>query len=143
VRKLFESKIYMKSKQGENDFSMFINEQPSGGFKWEFLDFNPESEDYSSLYVHNFSLVDIEEVNKELAEKNKQLELSQKREAILKKEMQSLASCGTKHDLNPTGVLKACGCFDSFLGDNWQSYIKSQDLFVRQFAIQALKEVED
>jgi hypothetical protein len=72
-----------------------------------------------------------------------QLELSQKREAILKKEMQSLASCGAKHDLNPTGVIKACGCFDSFLGDNWQYYIKSQDLFVRQFATQALKEVEE
>lgn len=65
--KYFEAKIWMKSKQGENDFSMFINEQPEGGFKWQFLDYEPEDkENYSPLIVHNFTLSDIVDIQKEL-----------------------------------------------------------------------------
>jgi len=71
----FEAKIWMKSKQGENDYSMFINEQPEGGFKWSFLDFDPEDEvNYKSLIVHNFTLADIEEIEKVITHLKKEIE---------------------------------------------------------------------
>ena len=71
----FEAKIWMKSKQGENDYSMFINEQPEGGFKWSFLDFDPEDEvNYKSLIVHNFTLADIEEIEKAITHLKKEIE---------------------------------------------------------------------
>ena len=49
---------------------------------------------------------------------------------------------GTRHDLNPTGQFKECGCFDSITGDGWQGYIRSQDRSVRERARQALAQVE-
>ena len=67
--KYFEAKIWMKSKQGENDYSMFINEQPEGGFKWEFLDFEPiDKENYSPLIVHNFTIADLESIQTKLSD---------------------------------------------------------------------------
>ena len=43
---------YMKSVPGEDDFSMFVNEYPDGGFEWKFLDFKPEdSENYRPIYI--------------------------------------------------------------------------------------------
>lgn len=45
---------------------------------------------------------------------------------------------GTRHDLNPTGKFMSCGCFNSFSGDHWQSYIRSQDRYVREKAEQFL-----
>ncbi len=45
----------MKSKKGENDYCMFINENypdGEGGFKWEILDFKPEdAENYRQILV--------------------------------------------------------------------------------------------
>lgn len=50
---------------------------------------------------------------------------------------------GTRHDINPTGMFKSCGCFDSCSGDNWQGYIRSQDESVRERARKILKELEE
>ena len=48
----FEAIGYMKAVVGENDFYMFINEQPQGGFKWTFLDFKPEDDyNYRPIYI--------------------------------------------------------------------------------------------
>lgn len=48
----FEAIGYMKAVVGENDFYMFINEQPYGGFKWTFLDFKPEDDhNYRPIYI--------------------------------------------------------------------------------------------
>jgi hypothetical protein len=42
----------MKAVVGENDFYMFVNEQPKGGFKWEFLDYKPEDDhNYRPIYI--------------------------------------------------------------------------------------------
>ena len=35
-------KGWMKSAPGEDDYTMFVNEQPDGGFKWEFIDYTPD-----------------------------------------------------------------------------------------------------
>ena len=43
---------WMKSKDGEDDYWMWVNEQPNGGFKWTFLDFEPkDKENYKKIYV--------------------------------------------------------------------------------------------
>ena len=43
---------WMKSKLHKDDFGMWLNEQPSGGFKWEFLDFEPEDkENYRKIFI--------------------------------------------------------------------------------------------
>ena len=55
--------------------------------------------------------------------------------------LKDFAEHGTRHDANPTGMMKPCGCFDSFKGDHWQSYIKSQDESVRERAKTAIKEI--
>ena len=39
--------------------------------------------------------------------------------------IKDFADHGTRHDTNPTGQFRDCGCFDSFAGDNWQNYIYS------------------
>ena len=49
---------------------------------------------------------------------------------------------GTRHDTTPTGMFKPCGCFDSFDGDNWQSYIRSQDHSVKEMADHYLNTIE-
>lgn len=48
----FEAIGYMRAVVGENDFYMFINEQPQGGFKWTFLDHKPEDDhNYRPIYI--------------------------------------------------------------------------------------------
>lgn len=44
---------YMKSKPGEDDYCMFVNEiRSGGGFEWKFLDFEPEDiENYRRIYI--------------------------------------------------------------------------------------------
>ena len=50
---------------------------------------------------------------------------------------------GTRHDKNPTGQFMECGCFNSFAGDHWQSYIRTQDDYVRETARQYFTETKD
>lgn len=50
---------------------------------------------------------------------------------------------GTRHDTNPTGQFRECGCFDSFKGDHWQNYIRSQDKSVRDRAKVTLEEINN
>jgi len=76
----FEAKVWMKSKMGEDDMGMFINEQPEGGFKWDFLDFDPGSDDYSYLFIHNFSIDDARTIGKEI--ENLQLQNKIMREVL-------------------------------------------------------------
>jgi hypothetical protein len=36
----------------KNDFCMFVNEQPDGGFKWDFIDYEPaDKENYRKVIV--------------------------------------------------------------------------------------------
>jgi len=43
---------WMKSKPGQDQFGMWINEQPNGGFKWSFLDYRPDNEnEYIKIYI--------------------------------------------------------------------------------------------
>jgi hypothetical protein len=55
----FECIGYMKSTEGENDFSMFINENTygsTGGFEWRFLDFCPEDIlEHKRIFIHLIS----------------------------------------------------------------------------------------
>ena len=54
---------YMMSKEGNNSFSMFINENfeyGEGGFSWQFLDFKPEDvENYKPIYIYLHSVAEI------------------------------------------------------------------------------------
>lgn len=50
---------------------------------------------------------------------------------------------GTRHDINPTGQFKPCGCFDSMSGDSWQGYIRSQDKHVRSIASDYFKKYKE
>ena len=36
---------------GADDYSMFVNEQPNGGFKWEFWDFEMPAEMFKPIYI--------------------------------------------------------------------------------------------
>ena len=58
-RTMFECIGYMKAKEGENTFSMFINENSygsTGGFEWEFQDFCPDfPHEYGRIFVHTMS----------------------------------------------------------------------------------------
>jgi hypothetical protein len=62
-RQIFECVGYMKAKDGENDFSMFVNENSygsTGGFKWEFLDFCPDlPHEYGRIFIHTMSYEEI------------------------------------------------------------------------------------
>lgn len=54
---------WMKSKPGQNSYGMWINEQPNGGFRWEFLDFKPAShENYSKIFItpYDFRTISIQ-----------------------------------------------------------------------------------
>jgi hypothetical protein len=44
---------WMRSKMpGENKFGMWINEQPNGGFEWNFLDYKPKDEkNYTKIFI--------------------------------------------------------------------------------------------
>lgn len=43
---------YMRSVGGNDDYGMFVNERPEGGFEWKFLDFKPEDiENYKPIYI--------------------------------------------------------------------------------------------
>lgn len=59
-RKIFECIGYMKRKDGENDFSMFINENScgsTGGFEWKFKDYCPdEPHEYGRIFIHTMSI---------------------------------------------------------------------------------------
>ena len=70
----FVTTVWMKSKQGENEFSMFVNENfqyGHGGYAFEVLDFEPEKpEDYTKLYV---TLVNMYPYILEVDDKNKEL----------------------------------------------------------------------
>lgn len=61
---------------------------------------------------------------------------------ILMDAMKDFQEYGTRHDTNPYGMFKDCGCFDSFDEDNWQGYIKSQDRAVREKAAEILEKVK-
>lgn len=66
-KKPIEYVCYMKSKEGEDDICMFINEYPNGGFKWDFLDYKPEDiENYTPIYIYRES-----PLNAYLAEKER------------------------------------------------------------------------
>jgi hypothetical protein len=42
----------MLSEPGKNQYSMFVNEQPEGGFKWDLWDFRPDDgRRYTAVYV--------------------------------------------------------------------------------------------
>lgn len=62
-RKVFECIGYMKSKPGEDDFTVFINENSyggTGGFKWEFQDFCPDlPHEYGRIFIHTMSYDEI------------------------------------------------------------------------------------
>lgn len=69
--KLWVATCYMKSVPGNNDYSMFINEQPEGGFKWEFLDYEPDDkQNYSPVYIckenPRLKIQELQEENNEL-----------------------------------------------------------------------------
>ena len=68
--------------------------------------------------------------------KQQQKELAQLRVQLEKAEevIKDFADFGTRHDVNPTGQFKNCGCFDSINGDHWQGYIRSQDQSVKNIA---------
>lgn len=43
---------WMECKDGDNAYSMWLNEQPNGGFKWQFLDYKPsDEENYRKIYI--------------------------------------------------------------------------------------------
>lgn len=43
---------WMRSVDGSDDFGMWLNEQPNGGFAWEFLDFEPDYfNEYQKIYI--------------------------------------------------------------------------------------------
>ena len=43
---------WMRSEDGKNQFGMWINEQPNGGFEFSFLDFKPDDEmNYRKIYI--------------------------------------------------------------------------------------------
>ena len=47
---------WMRSEAGKDDYFMWLNEQPHGGFCWKFLDYRPEDkENYKKIYIsaHN------------------------------------------------------------------------------------------
>lgn len=46
-----EFKCWMRSAPGADDYSMFVNEQPNGGFKWEFWDFEMPAEMFKPIYI--------------------------------------------------------------------------------------------
>lgn len=49
---------YMKSKPGEDDLTMLINEYPDGGFKWTFLDYEPDDkENYTKIFIYGQSML--------------------------------------------------------------------------------------
>jgi len=59
----FEVIGYMKAIPGEDDFSMFINENTygsNGGYEWKFLDFCPDHpHEYQRIFVHTMSMDEI------------------------------------------------------------------------------------
>ena len=82
----FVTTVWMKSKQGENEFSMFVNENfehGHGGYAFEVLDFEPEkSEEYTKLYVTLVNMypyiLEVDNKNNELQEQlttNKRIEV--------------------------------------------------------------------
>ena len=54
---------YMKSIQGNNEYSMFVNENfkyGEGGFSWNFLDYKPDDvENYEPIYIYKHSVAEI------------------------------------------------------------------------------------
>ncbi len=44
---------WMREKlPGEGDYGMWLNEQPDGGFAWEFLDYRPDDEEnYVKIFI--------------------------------------------------------------------------------------------
>jgi len=43
---------WMRSKAPKDDYGMWLNEQPNGGFGFEFLDFKPEDEEnYTKIFI--------------------------------------------------------------------------------------------
>lgn len=73
----------------------------------------------------------------------KEIQRLQQQVKVLREALEDFRDCGTRHDINPTGMFKSCGCFQSMNGDSWQGYIKSQDEYVRDRARQALKGSEE
>ena len=59
-----------------------------------------------------------------------------------RKALEDFKENGTRHSLHPCGVFKKCGCFDSIGGDNWQSYIRSQNESVRSRADDFIKNTD-
>jgi len=72
-----------------------------------------------------------------------EIESLRRENEIMRSALEEIKNNGTRHDLNPTGRFKPCGCFDSFSGDNWQGYIRSQDEFVRELCREALLKCEE
>ena len=72
-----------------------------------------------------------------------EVEKLQEQNKIMREALCDFRDNGTKHDINPTGQFKKCGCFDSFKSDNWQSYIRSQDSSVKDRAREALAKVKE
>lgn len=56
----FECIGYMKAIPGENDFSMFVNENSygsTGGFRWEFTDYVPDlPHEHGRIFIHLMSI---------------------------------------------------------------------------------------
>lgn len=75
-----EHVCYMKSKDGENQFYMFINEYPDGGFKFEFLDYQPKDlENYTPIYIYTKSVLPALARIAELEESNRLLKIANER----------------------------------------------------------------
>lgn len=71
---LFQTRIWFKSVPGNNDFSMFVNQAPIGGFEYKILDFEPkDTENYTPMFVHNFSVSDLQQISDEHARYKKAL----------------------------------------------------------------------
>ena len=43
---------WMRSVAGNDDFCMWLNEQPDGGFTWKFRDYEPKDKhEYKKIYI--------------------------------------------------------------------------------------------